>query len=780
MAKRVNNIARDQKIVASRLDNRSYAEIAGEYGLSTGRVRQICGKHADYLQTGLVNEGEMAFADPFRLFQGPGARPSPYNPSSLVGRKGLNVFDKMRVDDQVKAALFLKKMAVLASGWEVISPKGRDNSWEPTLFIREQLEGLEGSLEDSLTEIMTALDYGFSVSEKVFVSLTEGDFVGKLGLQAIKSRLPHSFNFDTDPYGNLVPDGLLQDTVTGEIRLPPEKFIIYTYQKEFGNFYGKSDLEAAYRPFWLKNNTYKWLAMLLERFGIPPVFALYNPKNLTPAQIDKLVTVLGRIQAATSGALPRADKDSLEMWTPEIAGNTNRVFIPALNMFNLDIARAILMPGLLGLTTDAEEGSFARAAIHFDVFLLMVNRLRSQLTKTIMMDQVIRPLIRLNFGNIELPLFRFLPLTDALRLEILDRWISLVDKGVVEKRVDDEDVIRNMVQMPSTSDSAVIEVEKVEESPPEETLEGLTQALNFNGLTEYLEEHPHTHDHAMTRSPNEFEKKIDFKALEGRLDNLEDQAKALMIPIITDMRDTFIASVQKSFTNNIGFVKAVEELSDLASLRRTTSDWLFRAFRQGLDDVRKELSDVKTFADDPYVIPEDALRYLRADSGFFVKGLNGDLTKETRAILMKAIRDGWLLSETIKALKDLYEPWIGSINIIRDGDIIKPSRLETIVRTNTTRAYNMGRIVQMREASDFVPAMEYSAIIDSRTTPICRFLDGKIFETNSPELVRLSPPRHYNCRSVLIPVTLTQKINEADIITVAQIGRGLQLSQEGF
>src|SRR6266853_2010682 len=52
--------------------------------------------------------GEIAFADPRRLF--PGAQPyATFNPSQLVGLKGMQVFDEMRRDDQVKAALAFKK-----------------------------------------------------------------------------------------------------------------------------------------------------------------------------------------------------------------------------------------------------------------------------------------------------------------------------------------------------------------------------------------------------------------------------------------------------------------------------------------------------------------------------------------------------------------------------------------------------------------------------------------------------------------------------------------------
>jgi SPP1 gp7 family putative phage head morphogenesis protein len=104
------------------------------------------------------------------------------------------------------------------------------------------------------------------------------------------------------------------------------------------------------------------------------------------------------------------------------------------------------------------------------------------------------------------------------------------------------------------------------------------------------------------------------------------------------------------------------------------------------------------------------------------------------------------------------------------------------VRTNATDAYNQGRLVAAadHDLAPFMRGMLYSAVIDVRTTPICRHLDGKIFRMDEPELSRLSPPNHFNCRSVLVPVPIGVTVDEDDFITPAEIGRAKELSQEGF
>src|SRR5207247_8843565 len=109
-------------------------------------------------------------------------------------------------------------------------------------------------------------------------------------------------------------------------------------------------------------------------------------------------------------------------------------------------------------------------------------------------------------------------------------------------------------------------------------------------------------------------------------------------------------------------------------------------------------------------------------------------------------------------------------------------RLETILRTNATESFNIGRLVTARNPAirDFIRGMEYSAVIDSRTTEICRYLDGKVIPLDESELDRLAPPNHFSCRSILVPVTLDMQVNADDLITPSELGRAEELIPPGF
>lgn len=81
--------------------------------------------------------------------------------------------------------------------------------------------------------------------------------------------------------------------------------------------------------------------------------------------------------------------------------------------------------------------------------------------------------------------------------------------------------------------------------------------------------------------------------------------------------------------------------------------------------------------------------------------------------------------------------------------------LRTTVRTTVAEAMNEARFAEATdpELEGYVVAFEYSAILDENTTEFCRYMDGRIYKADNPVWNTHRPPNHFNCRSVLIPLT---------------------------
>ena len=73
-----------------------------------------------------------------------------------------------------------------------------------------------------------------------------------------------------------------------------------------------------------------------------------------------------------------------------------------------------------------------------------------------------------------------------------------------------------------------------------------------------------------------------------------------------------------------------------------------------------------------------------------------------------------------------------------------------LVRTETTCVANMAELYGYKELD--IDEYEFSACLDSRTSDLCRELDGKVFKRNSAQAGVNLPPMHPFCRSTTLPV----------------------------
>jgi SPP1 gp7 family putative phage head morphogenesis protein len=76
------------------------------------------------------------------------------------------------------------------------------------------------------------------------------------------------------------------------------------------------------------------------------------------------------------------------------------------------------------------------------------------------------------------------------------------------------------------------------------------------------------------------------------------------------------------------------------------------------------------------------------------------------------------------------------------------SQVLTLVRTSINQVANSASQQVYEANQDITKRYRYVATLDTRTSAICRALDGKTFEYGKGP----TPPQHFNCRSTTIPV----------------------------
>ncbi len=88
--------------------------------------------------------------------------------------------------------------------------------------------------------------------------------------------------------------------------------------------------------------------------------------------------------------------------------------------------------------------------------------------------------------------------------------------------------------------------------------------------------------------------------------------------------------------------------------------------------------------------------------------------------------------------------------VARGGDATRMAnnQINTLVRTSINQVSNAASQQVYEANQDITKRYRYVATLDSRTSSICRALDGREFEYGSGP----KPPQHFNCRSTTVPV----------------------------
>ena len=422
----------------------------------------------------------------------------PYNPDTLVGRKGFYMYDQMRIDDQVKACLTLKKFATLAPSYQIIPASDDEQDIEIAEFVEYCFEKMQGNLTDSILEIMTALDYGFSISEINYKTFDSGVHQGKIGIKNIKTKKPHYYNFAVDEFSNLLPNGIQYNQSGKDVRYPINKFIIFSYNKEFGNHYGTSDLRPAYRGYWSKDVLIKMWNIYLERFANPTAIGKYKAND--PNARNNLRNILNNISANTNITHREGEYDIQFL---ESNRNATGDFETALNFYNKAIARSILIPDRL--MAEGDTGAYAQAKIHFDVFLFVISKLRLDIEDNVMGEQLIRRLVAYNYSNVEtLPHFKFNPMTDEQKMALNAMFVDAVMKGVIAPTIDDENQLRNSLNFPEKDVEPDTPDREVDEETDEEEIEEISNNKQYQskrdaGLRNKVDKHNEKYGNTKTK-----------------------------------------------------------------------------------------------------------------------------------------------------------------------------------------------------------------------------------------------------------------------------------------
>lgn len=664
----------------------------------------------------------------------PATYDKPYNSDDLFKKNyDYTLYEEMLKDDQCRAVSELQKDMILGSGFDIKASE--ENQEEIVEFLNVALnEDPYRSFSSMLREIISSYDFGFSISEIIYKEKEKA----QLTLENIKTRHPASWLIHQDERGNIT--NFEQRGVKTSSFISPDQLLHMINNQRFDNPYGESDLRPAYDAYIFKRHVLRMYAIFIEKAASPTPVGMYD-KTVKDADVATVFNTLKKLQTKTAMCIPDAFKvEFLE------TSNKGEAFERAIDMLNMFIGRAVLVPDLLGVQgARVSGGSFAATKEQLEIYLKRINSRRDELERLVNLE-IIWPLVIWNYGDIKnYPKFKLKPVFEKDLSKFADLWLRAINGNQYKPNIEEVNHFREIIGYPQGE--VEIPAPPANPRPFKKEFKLASDAV----------------------------KRVDFKMLKNKLNANEDQFLAETKPIANEAIQNIMDQVRKKKILQTGNVDKIESLGakGLAKMRVAMKNNLFQAYKDAKALSNAELSkitkaskvqnttDLKSYA--APLLDEEFLKILDAELYNYIGDWEYAITKKVRTNLIAAIKDGTPLSQ-IEGI------------LTKDLEALSDTSLERYARTKHTEVLNKGRVAAFNE-SPVVQGYEYSAILDDVTTEVCRGLDGKQFAKGTEPV----PPMHFNCRSVLVPIIIGEEFEQTKKIGSKNVNDWIDENKgEGF
>lgn len=716
-----------------------------------------------------------------------------YNPDELVSWKGPTIYDRMMVDEQVNAVMKFKRDALLSREWALSfdeeSSLSTDEQQSRISILTRMLGNIKGSFTDAVACILKAMRYGYSITEKIFEQQLI-DNVAYYGISELRPRPPFTFYFKCDPYGTLIEFG---QNFGGQLRpLDIRKFVHYVQDPDEDPWFGRSVLRCAYRSWYAKDVLIKMQNLWAERIA-GGFLVVTKEVNAPPVQRSELLAIqnaVANIKTISGMAMPPGYKVEL------ISPPATEAFSKMIPYYDLGIAKSLLVPDLFGITNKGETGAYAQSQTQLTTFFWTINADSARLESSIQ-DQIIFDLCEVNWGDGEYPRFGYKPASEEFVKWVIGQWSALITGNAVITTEADESHLRRILNMPQRSDKdkplAQTKAEQAAKQPVPPggagSGAGTTGSLAPGGSSGRSDigtgdagNADFKHGKPRQCTIAQFSKalqRVNFAVIDQRTEAMTIDTTRVMSPLIAKATWNVLKNTAEYLKEPASISDARFTTTDIGKLNRAAQAGLMRSWQLGGRMASNEMLRAKapklTRASFAALRADAAAEYLQANAF----RMAGNLTDGARAIiqqeLLNGVKSGGRPEEVaMQIYQRLIAKGFTSLQAaqeaVDDRDVVDAlnqslgttgeagtlAYLNTLTRTNMFEAMNEARFSAFTDPDldGFVQALEYSAILDDRTTEICQALDGSTWSSGSDEWDTYRPPNHYNCRSVLVPITL--------------------------
>lgn len=363
----------------------------------------------------------------------------------LDGPKAIAEYDVMRRNDAtVSIALDGIKLPLRAAEWVVDPPEGADaKGAEITEYVRWNLfERINWN--DTLEEILTYLDFGFSLHEMVFVpEMVSG------ATRTVLDKL--AYRKQTTIYKWETHDGkpgVTQMLWNGEQPdIPAAKLAHFINRPEGDNKLGRSLLRAAYKHWFYKDKFYQIEAVGFERqaLGVVEIIAPDDKES----KDSKAIVKAARLMRASEQSYIKHTKD-WQISFMDMKGNTLKDPTKSIEHHDHKILLNVMMQFLL-LGSGGTSGNRSVSEDHSRLYELSLRAVADKVA-SVVNERVIKTLVDLNFTTTAYPKLRAAKVGEIDLQRISESVSKLTEAGYITPRPNDENYFRRMVGMEEVSE----------------------------------------------------------------------------------------------------------------------------------------------------------------------------------------------------------------------------------------------------------------------------------------------------------------------------------------
>ncbi|MHA1329608.1 MAG: phage portal protein family protein [Candidatus Hodarchaeales archaeon] len=356
------------------------------------------------------------------------------NPDDL----GPETYIEMQKNDgEVQAIVRLFTLPIISTPVHIIpdkNDKGERDFIETVFTAPPRLGGMTTPLPFIIADMTRAIFEGFRLYEKVARIIEEGKYKGFVGWKKLAPRDSRTIKLKADEHGGFA--GARQEASFGgklfEVDIPPEKCMLFTFQKEKHWLYGESILKTAFYHYDKKHKLY-YIAHKKAEIESTGLKILRINNTMTPDQKRKAEEGVDQIGVNSRITLPPGVDLEIER------GGGGYDPLPLIEHHNLMMARSALCQAIDQVKYAYPYGKGTTSS----QFLIMaIESIMRQMEATLN-TYAVAPLIDFNFGTSAYPKIKFEKISDVSKQFLMDVFDQVMKakvqlpKGFIDQVIDE-------------------------------------------------------------------------------------------------------------------------------------------------------------------------------------------------------------------------------------------------------------------------------------------------------------------------------------------------------